>query len=78
MTFQIIIKGKDEERKRLKGKTVAEFGKNLESEGWPSEFASEEQRDRVEFEERKAGRPLTREDTGRISCHRSPTRRRIK
>jgi hypothetical protein len=62
MTFQIIIKGASEERKRLKGKSISEFGKNLESEGWPSEFKNEEQRDKVKFIERKLGRPLTRRE----------------
>ena len=67
MTFQIIIKGKGEERKRLKGKNISEFGKNLESEGWPSEFKNEEQRERVAEAESKLGRPLVREDTGEDS-----------
>ena len=66
MTFQIIIKGKSEEVKRLKGKNITEFGKNLESEGWPSEFASEGHRDRIAFAERKLGRPLTRADDEKL------------
>lgn len=60
MTFQIIIK--DNTSKKLKGKNVSEFARNLESEGWPSEFRNEDERDRVAFEERKLGRPLTRAD----------------
>jgi hypothetical protein len=70
MTFQIIIKGHSENMKRLKGKNVSEFGKNLESEGWPSEFATEEQRDKVKFLENKLGRPLIREDVGQASSRR--------
>jgi len=62
MTFQIIIKGDEENRKRLKGKNISELGKNMESEGWPSEFVNEEQRDKVAFVERKLGRSLTRRD----------------
>ena len=76
MTFHIIIKGKSEELKRLKGKNVSEFAKNLESEGWPSEFTDEEQRDKVKYAERKLERPLFREDVGEVSSHRSPTRKK--
>ena len=64
MTFQIIIKGKKEGQKRLKGKGISELSRNLESEGWPSEFRNEEERDKTEYFERKLGRPLTREDLG--------------
>jgi hypothetical protein len=60
MSFQIIIKGKSEETKRLKGRNISELARNLESEGWPSEFKSEEDRDRVAFAEKKLGRPLRR------------------
>jgi len=62
MTFQIIIKGESESRKRLKGKNISELGRNLESEGWPSEFRDEGERDKVNFVERKLGRPLTKAD----------------
>ena len=65
MTFQIIVKGDEENRKRLKGKNISELARNLESEGWPSEFKNEEERDRVAFVERKLGRPLTRIDLKR-------------
>ena len=64
MTFHIIIKGESESRKRLKGKNISELGRNLESEGWPSEFKDEGERDKVAFLERKLGRPLTRRDLG--------------
>ena len=67
MTFQIIIKGPEEAQKRLKGKTISEFAKNVESHGWPSEFVNEEHRDRVKSLERKNERPLTRQDSMRIS-----------
>ena len=62
MTFHIIIKGESENRKRIKGKSVSELGRNLESEGWPSEFKDEGERDKVAFIERKLCRPLTRRD----------------
>ena len=66
MTFQIIIKGKEENRRRLKGKTVSEFAKNMESMGWPSEFTSEEHRDRVKSVERRNKRPLCPQDSAQI------------
>jgi hypothetical protein len=62
MTFHIIIRSKT----KWKGKNVTEFAKNLESEGWPSEFKSEAERDRVAYEERKLGRPVTRADIRKI------------
>lgn len=58
MTFQIIIRSKN----RWKGKNVTEMARNLESEGWPSEFRNEEERDRVAFAEKKLGRPIKRSD----------------
>ena len=54
----IIVKGREQERARLKGKTVVEFSKNLESEGWPTEFGSEEERDKLAFEEKRRGRAI--------------------
>jgi len=61
--MEIIIKGDDaEELKKLKGKNITEFGKNLESEGFPSEFASEGEQDKVKFLEKKLGRPATKSD----------------
>jgi hypothetical protein len=62
MTFQIIIKRKN----KWKGKNVTELAKNLESMGWPSEFKDEGERDRIAFEERKLGRPITRADIKKI------------
>ena len=62
MGFQIIIKGRDASRRRLKGKGVTEYARNLESEGWPSEFRSEEERDRAKFHEKQLGRPLRKLD----------------
>jgi hypothetical protein len=62
MTFQIIIRSKT----KWKGKNVSEFARNLESEGWPSEFANEGERDRVAFEERKRGRAITRAELKKI------------
>jgi hypothetical protein len=61
----IIIKGKEESLKRLKGKSITELGKNLESEGWPSEFRNEGERDRAKFLEKKLQRPLIKSDTKR-------------
>jgi len=63
--MHIIIKGKEENLKRLKGKSITELGKNLESEGWPSEFRNEGERDRAKFLEKKLGRPLIRADVKR-------------
>lgn len=67
MTFQIIIKGPEEAQRKLKGKTISEFAKNMESHGWPSEFVNEEHRDRVKSMERRNERPLMRQDAARIS-----------
>jgi hypothetical protein len=67
MTFQIIIRSsKTNPIGKLKGRTVSEFARNLESEGWPSEFKNEGERDRVAFEERKLGRPITKADIKKI------------
>jgi hypothetical protein len=62
----IIIKGGEEGRKRIKGKTITEFAKNLESEGWPTEFVNSEERDRIKFEERQKGRSLQKEDALKV------------
>lgn len=60
--MDIIIKGDDaEELTKLKGKGLLEFGKNLTSEGFPSEF-NEEERDKVKFLEKKLGRPARKPD----------------
>jgi len=65
--MEIIVKGDDaEELKKLKGKGITEFGKNLESEGFPSEFANEEERDKVKFLEKKLGRPARKPDLNRV------------
>ena len=58
----IIVKGGGRETATLKGKTVTEMAKNLESEGFPTEFDSEEQADRFAFIEKKEGRPLQKSD----------------
>ena len=61
--MEIIIKGDDaEELQKLKGKGISELGKNLESEGFPSEFKHEEEQDKVKFLEKKLGRPATKSD----------------
>ena len=62
MTFQIIIRDKS----KLKGRNISEFARNLESEGWPSEFKNEGERDRVAFEEKKLGRAITRKELKKI------------
>jgi len=64
--MEIIIKGDEEDLKRLKGKSISEFGKNLESEGFPSEFANEGEQDKVKFLEKKLGRPATKSDLRRF------------
>jgi len=58
----IIVKDRETSMRTLKGKTVTEFNKNMESEGWPTEFASEEDRDRLSFEEKKRGRAIRKEE----------------
>ena len=63
----IIVRGEERQRERLKGKTISEFAKNLESEGWPTEFVNEEHRDRVKSEERRNERPLRHQDSIKIS-----------
>lgn len=64
--MEIIIRGKEEELKRLKGKSVCDLAKNLESEGWPSEFRNDGERDKARFLEKKLGRPLCRGDAKKI------------
>jgi len=60
--MEIIIKDKN----KFKGKNITELARNLESEGYPSEFLNEEVRSRVEFAERKARRPLNRKDAEKL------------
>jgi hypothetical protein len=62
MTFQIIIKSKT----KWKGRNVTEMARNLEGEGWPSEFRNEGERDRVAFEEKKLGRAITRAELRKV------------
>ncbi len=64
--MEIIIRGKEQELKRLKGKSVCDLARNLESEGWPSEFRNDSERDRARFLERKLGRPLRKGDAEKI------------
>jgi hypothetical protein len=67
MTFQIIIRSsKTNPTGKLKGRNVSEFARNMESEGWPSEFKNEGERDRVSFEEKKLGRAITRTELKKI------------
>jgi len=63
MAFQIIIKGK----KTWKGKNIGEFARNMENNGWPSEFMNEEVRDRVAHVEKKERRPLNKMDIKKIT-----------
>jgi len=67
MTFQIIIRGKEQNRAKLRGKTVSEFAKNLESEGWPSEFLGEKEKDVVKYAERRKERRLRPQDCPEIA-----------
>ena len=60
--MEIIIKGKEQGLKRLKGQNISEFGKNLESHGWPSEFRNEGEKDRIKYLEKKLGRVATKND----------------
>lgn len=67
MTLQIIIRSsRTNPIGKLKGRSVSEFAKNMESEGWPSEFKNEGERDRVAFEEKKLGRAITRKELKKI------------
>lgn len=66
----VIVRDRERDRAKLKGKTVVEFSRNLESEGWPTEFASEGDRDRLAFEEKKRGRAMRKQDV-RVD-HRPP------
>jgi hypothetical protein len=67
MTFQIIVRSsRTNPTGKLKGRNVSEFARNMESEGWPSEFANEGERDRVAFEEKKLGRAITRKELKKI------------
>jgi len=65
--MEIIIRGKDEELKRLKGKSVCDLARNLESEGWPSEFRNDVERDKARYLERRLGRPLRKGDAEKIA-----------
>lgn len=65
--MEIIIKGDKENLKRLKGKNISEFAKNLESEGWPSEFKNEGERDKVRFLEKKLDRPAKKSDLKQLT-----------
>ena len=61
--MEIIIRN----RNKIKGKSISEMARNLESEGWPSEFSNEEMRDRVQFLEKKKGGPISKQDIHNIS-----------
>ena len=63
----IIIHGKEHDQKRIKGKNVTEFSKNMESIGWPTEFSNEEMRDRVKYLEKRERRPLKKVDVPNIA-----------
>jgi len=64
--MEIIIRDKESSLKRLKGKNLSELGKNLESEGWPSEFRNEAEQDKTKYLENKLGRPLTKQDIKKL------------
>ena len=67
MSFTIIVRSsRTNPTGKLKGRNVSEFARNMESEGWPSEFKNEGERDRVAFEERKLGRAITRAELKKI------------
>ena len=67
MSFQIIIKGEEEQRRKLKGKNISEFAKNMESTGWPTEMPTEEMRDRIKHVEERSGRSLQSQDCREIA-----------
>jgi len=64
--MEIIIRDKEKDLKKLKGKNLSELAKNLESEGWPSEFRHEGERDKVKYLEKKLGRPLQKRDMRKL------------
>jgi len=64
---QIIVKGLAENKSRFKGKTITQLQENLESNGWPNEFPSEEARDRVKYMEKNNRYSLKYEDYTKIS-----------
>jgi len=61
--LEIIIRNKN----KIKGRSVSEFARNLESNGWPSEFAREEVRDRVKYFEKRENRPVNKGDLNQIT-----------
>jgi len=63
----IIIKDREHNIKRLKGKNISEFARNLESNGWPSEFANDEIKDKVKYAEKKSSRPITKKEVNKIA-----------
>jgi len=63
--MQIIVKDEVHNRTRLKGKTVTDFAKNLQSEGWPPETDVEEH-DRIKYAERRNRYSLKTEDAVQI------------
>lgn len=44
----VIVKNKN----KIKGKTVSEYAKNLESEGFPSEYSHPEMKERIRYIEK--------------------------
>lgn len=58
MGLQIIIRNKN----KWRGRNISEMASNLESTGWPSEFSSEEARDKVKWLENKERRPVTKRE----------------
>ena len=56
--MEIIIHGKERDKKKLKGNTITEFAKNMQSEGWPAELTPAEA-DRIKYAERRNGHVLT-------------------
>lgn len=66
MTY-IIVKGKERSQQTLKGKNISEFSRNMESEGWPSEFPNKEVQDRINWEEKRKRSVLSKEDASRIA-----------
>jgi hypothetical protein len=61
----IIIK--DKSRRFIKGRNITDMAHNLQSEGWPSEFSSEEAFDRAKFIENREGRILNKDDMRKIN-----------
>ena len=68
------VKGKEHNLRRLKGKTITEFHKNLQKEGYPAEMGREEA-DRVKYAERRNRYALQKSHAYQVKKNMGVTRR---